>query len=301
MGGLLGGQSKDQTTTSQFEYPQWVKEASRNIYGAAETAAERPYPLYDSARIAPKNPDQEASFDLARRNVGNWQPYAGMAAASGVNAVTPVGSEDISRYMNPYQQQVIDSTREQLYRQQGIQDIARKQASARSGGYLNEDRQFVAQNLSNESTNRLDTQMTAALKSQAFTDALDQARWQKGMSQTGAGQFLQQAGAAQNLGQGDVGALNVIGGEQQNQEQANLDLAYADFLRQFGYSQEQITYLLNTLRGTPVGNQTDTTGPVAGANPFGSALGGAATGAAISGGNPWGAAIGGGLGFLSAQ
>ena len=292
---ILGGQSSDQTTTVKF--PDWVDAASQNIYGAAETAAERPYPLYGSARIAAKNPDQKASFDLARSNVGNWQAPYGMALASGVNAVTPVGGEDISRYMNPFQEQVIDTTREELYRQQTRQDQARKDRWSKSGSYLNEDRRFVAQNLSNESTNRIDQQMTAALKSQAFSDALNQANAERNRSMSGAGQFANLSGAVQKLGQGDVGALNVIGGEQQTQEQANLDLAYADFLRQFGYPQEQINYLLSILRGTPYGSST--TAPVGEANPIASALGGAAVGGALTT-NPWGAAIGGGLGFLSA-
>ena len=113
MGSLFGGQSDDQTT--KVEFPKWVDEASQNIYGAAEQTAERPYPLYDSSRIAPLNPDQQQSFDLARSNVDNWQAPYGMALASGVNAVTPVGEQDINRYMNPYTQAVTDTTREELY------------------------------------------------------------------------------------------------------------------------------------------------------------------------------------------
>lgn len=294
MGSIFGGQSKDTTTT--VKYPKWVDQAAQQTFGQAQQAAGRPYPTYDYARIAGFNPDELASFNLARSNTGNWQPAYGAAFSSALGATQPVGQQDISAYMNPYTQDVINTTLDELYRQNNRQLIDTRAAMAKRGSYLNEDRRGVIENLQNESTNRIAAQTTAALQSQAFSEALAQANAQRNRQLSAAGQFQNLAPIAQTLGQGDVAGLNVIGGQQRQLEQQNLDLAYSDYLRQFGYPQEQIDYLLNALRATPYGQST--TSPQAAANPFGSALGGGLAGYAVAG-NPWGAAIGGGLGFLS--
>ena len=54
---------------------------------------------------------------------------------------------------------------------------------------------------------------------------------------------------AQQLGLTGAGALQQVGATQQGQAQKNLDVAYADFLRQQGYPQEQINNMVATLGG----------------------------------------------------
>lgn len=72
-----------------------------------------------------------------------------------------------------------------------------------------------------------------------------------------------------NLGFGDAAALLGIGQQQQGMNQANLDLAYQDFLRQQGYPVDQLQ-LRNGLLAGPVGStttsstSTDNTGQVVG-------------------------------------
>jgi hypothetical protein len=58
---------------------------------------------------------------------------------------------------------------------------------------------------------------------------------------------------AQRLGLTGAGALGSVGALQQQQGQRNLDVAYADFLRQQGYEQEQINNLLSTFKGVATG------------------------------------------------
>jgi len=57
------------------------------------------------------------------------------------------------------------------------------------------------------------------------------------------------AGTAQTLGLNGAGALNAVGTQEQTQTQKNLDTAYADFLRQQGYPQEQIDKQIATMKG----------------------------------------------------
>jgi hypothetical protein len=63
---------------------------------------------------------------------------------------------------------------------------------------------------------------------------------------------------AQSLGLTGAGALSGVGALEQGQGQKNLDVAYADFLRQQGYPQEQINNMINTFKGVATGIPTAT-------------------------------------------
>jgi hypothetical protein len=81
-----------------------------------------------------------------------------------------------------------------------------------------------------------------------------------GLAQTQQAQQLAASGAlsnlgarAQELGLTGAGAIGNVGALQQQQGQKNLDVAYADFLRQQGYEQEQINNMLKTFQGVASG------------------------------------------------
>ena len=62
--------------------------------------------------------------------------------------------------------------------------------------------------------------------------------------------------------QGDIEAaklLEQVGKDIQAGKQADLDLAYEDFVRQRDFPKEQLTYLSSILRGVPVQPSTETT------------------------------------------
>lgn len=75
----------------------------------------------------------------------------------------------------------------------------------------------------------------------------------------GAEQLAGLGAKAQELGLAGAGALGQVGATQQGQAQKNLDLAYADFLRQQGYPQEQINNMVTTLGGLKGAVPTATT------------------------------------------
>lgn len=64
-----------------------------------------------------------------------------------------------------------------------------------------------------------------------------------------ANQLGNLSGLAQQYGLTGAGALTGVGTAQQANVQQNYDVAYADYLRQKGYPQEQITAMLSTLNG----------------------------------------------------
>lgn len=72
---------------------------------------------------------------------------------------------------------------------------------------------------------------------------------QTGQQLAGAEQLAGLGAQAQQLGLTGAGALGQVGAQQQGQAQKNIDVAYADFLRQQGYPQEQIDNMVKTLGG----------------------------------------------------
>jgi len=75
---------------------------------------------------------------------------------------------------------------------------------------------------------------------------------------TGAQQLAGLGEDAQRLGLVGAGALGNVGALQQGQGQKNLDVAYADFLRQQGYPQEQVNNMVAALKGVATAVPTAT-------------------------------------------
>ena len=277
-----GGDSKPQTVVQQTqqELPAWVTKGGEDLYLESKPLANRDFPAYPVAdRIAPFNQDQGASFDLARGNVGSYQDLFGQAVQGVGAGAQAVGQTDIDQYMNPYTQNVIDTTTAEINRQYDRDKINRNSSMAKRGSYLNEDRRAAIDQLGEESRNRVVAETVARLQSGAFGQALGQANIEKGKQTAAGSQYAQLAPLNQQLGYADVGALQGIGDVQQAQEQRERGLAYDEFTNQFNYPQEQLNWLLGVLRGAPQPVNTTTTSDqlIAQPNPFAQALGGVAT------------------------
>lgn len=250
--GFSGSSSNTSSSSeSQTQLPAWVQREGEQLFYQAKDVANRPYPLYNQPRIAGFTPDQQAGFEVTRGNVGSWSPAFHAAIMGTGQASAPVGAQDIDRYMNPYTQQVIDTTLGEMDRQHQRDTIGRHGAMAQRGSYLNEDRRAVIDNLARESTERVKAETAARLRSQGFQNALGQANVDRARMMQGAGQFQQLAPLRSQLGAMDAQQLQEIGQQQQAQQQDILSLDYDDFLRQFYYPQEQINYLQSALGATP--------------------------------------------------
>lgn len=75
---------------------------------------------------------------------------------------------------------------------------------------------------------------------------------------SGANTMAGLAGMSQQYGLTGANAVQGVGAQQQGLDQKNLDTAYADFLRQQGYPQDQIAQMLNVFKGTSTGVPTAT-------------------------------------------
>jgi len=183
-----------------------------------------------------------------------WLTQAGQAATSAMQATGPGA---ISAYMNPYIQQVADTTMTDLNRQFGAQQAQQQQRQIQSGGFAGSASRGAVMDAE---LARAQGDATAKAMSGLYAGGFDTAA---GLAQQAAGTQAGIAGGLGSLGQmaqqgvmGDVGGLFQMG-EAQRQIEAAQNLA------QYQTPFYGLGQYAGALRGTPnVGTQYQTPNPI---------------------------------------
>lgn len=244
-----GAQMPDVTTTQtqSTTTPSWYTDYLQNVATTGSAAA-------DQAKFVGIQPMQQQSYDLAKSNVGNYQPTLNVgtgALSSAVGSAAPLAAANpyltsaanptyntVQNYMNPYTQEVVGQIGD-LAQQNIMQNVApQANAGIVGSGQFGSQRgaQALGQTLANYGQQTTAAQTGALQKgySEAMTQAARDAALQAQIGST-AGQLAsagQQnltnmalaggtlATTTQNLGLGDVNALNTLGTQQQQIAQA---------------------------------------------------------------------------------
>ena len=253
--------------------------------GEAQTAAgllDRPLGL-PGIQIAGTDPLTARAAQLGEEMVGQAQPFlqgaadqslaAQQALTSGLGFLQP---ESISRFQNPFQDQVIDVALRELDRQADMRRAGADAAAVRSGAFGG-SREGVQRAETERGLQQVKGDTLSRLLSQGFGQAL-KASQEAGRLSGGLGQaFGTLAGTTsdigrlqQALGQADISQLTQLGALRQRQQQAELDAQRANLLQQ---AQEPFTRLQlgqNLLQGMPSASipSTFTQATQPAANPF---------------------------------
>jgi hypothetical protein len=273
----MGG--KTSTTTQQVQIPQEVLDRYNAVNAQAQSVAQTPFQIYStdpSKFVAQLNQQQLTGIGNVNAAAGAYQPYIGEATdatRSGMAAAMP-GQLEIDKYMNPYQQQVIDATMKQMA-QANEQAQSGALGTAISSGAFGGDRAGIAAaNLANQQGLSMGSTL-AGLNAQNYSQALQTAQQQQGLNlgaeQANLARLLsggqQMAGLgqmAQGLGlQGAEAQINA-GTLGQQTEQAGLSALYNQFQQQQAYPFQVAQFLANIAMGTGAlsGSTTTTTQPV---------------------------------------
>jgi hypothetical protein len=249
----------------------------------AEAESKREYTPYEGQRLADENADTLRSREMARAAAEGGIPGLTQAAtgtASGMNRALQgmdfqsqdFGSAQAQQYMSPYIQNVLD-----VQKNQAVLDFQRQQAgrdaSAVDAGAFGGSRGAVQQGLANEALQRQLGEIQATGQQKAFEQAQQQfgadrdarmAAEKMGLSaaESLSGQSAQLAALGEKARAGDIESaqlLEKIAKDRYAREQAGLDLAYEDFVRQRDMPREDLTFLSSILRGVPVQPSTETT------------------------------------------
>jgi len=281
-----GGSRPQQPTEQnivQSSLPKYFEPYAIDMIKRAESESKREYTPYEGQRLADENTDTARSREIARSVAEGGIPGLTQATggtAAGMNrALQSMGfqSQDFDtaqaqKYMSPYLQNVLD-----VQKNQAILDFQRQQAgrdaSAVQAGAFGGSRGAVQQGLASEALQRQLGDIQATGQQKAFEQAQQQfgadrearlAAERQGLSaaESLSGQSAQLAALGEKARAGDIESaqlLEKIAKDRQAREQAGLDLAYEDFVRQRDMPREDLTFLSSILRGVPVTPSTETT------------------------------------------
>jgi hypothetical protein len=285
-----GGGGGDATQTQVVDLPGWAKPtAERSLARAEALTTDRPFQTYGQfAQQQGMDPTQVAGFSglqqQAFQGAGQLQPSAatrvGMGLA-GTAAGRALGTQyspyatgqfgaQAEQYMDPYLQNVVGIQQREAQR---ASEMLRNQnqAQAVGQGAFGGSRQAI---IEAERQRNLGTQM-GDIQARGLQDAFTRAQQQfnaeqqlreqsrqygAGLGLQGLQTALQGAGQLGQLGtqefaqQKDIlGLQGQMGAQQQAQEQALINARMQDFAAQQRYPYQQLEFMSNILRGTPMG------------------------------------------------
>lgn len=291
-GGGGGGGGGSSTSTQVVDLPEWAKPTAQKQLGLAESVTDinkNPFQSYgDFATKKGMDPTQVAGFtglqNKAFTGAENLQPSGaigagmGLAGAAGMQALgtqynpyaTGQFGAQAGQYMDPYMQNVVGIQQREAQRASEMQRN-QNQAQAVQQGAFGGSRQAIVEA---ERQRNLGTQM-GDIQARGLQDAYTRGQTQfnteqqlreqsrqygAGLGMQGLQTALQGAGQLGQLGgqqfgqQKDViGMQNQMGTQQQQQEQALINARMQDFQAQQRYPYQQLEFMSNILRGTPMG------------------------------------------------
>lgn len=306
---LFDGKPPPSVTTygsSSTNVPSWLSDYTQGLLARANTVAAEPYTPFGGPRVADFSPLQSQAQGLAQTQAGQWQNPLNQAGA-GLNKVTngpgalataspylsgATGSytDQVSKYMNPYTQNVIDRSTELANRnltEKLLPSI--KSNFIKSGAYGSAGQQRAVGQALRDTTDNVQSQANAAL-ADSYTQGAGQFNAEANRNLQGgqlAGSLYGQdmsnllqgsqglgalAQMRSQLGTQDIQNLAAAGADQQTQQQRNLDTAYGDFQAQRDYPKSQTDWLSSIIRGLPSQGQNTTStqqGPASAYQPSG--------------------------------
>jgi len=213
----MSGGGGPQTVTNKTEIPEWVQAAGqRNLSAAYDVSQFMPGP-YEGQRVAAMSPGQVNTIGSIANNYAMAQPAFAqaqqMAATSGAYQPSQVSagqlsSTDLSPYMNPYTQSVLNASLDTLnqQRQTGLNAAQEAANKARAFGG---SRLGIQEGVVNAAAQQQAGQLAAQLNAQNYTQA--QAAAQADMARRMESQRLNQAAGISGAGLGIQGAQTLGG------------------------------------------------------------------------------------------
>lgn len=301
----MGGTDVQTSTQSQntTQLPPWINNAAQQNYAYAQNVATQPLQQYQGQLVADMGPQTQQAINAAASggNAGQDQYNAAQAAYQGVigqqpQTITPntLSGANLSSYMNPYTQSVINQTLPIMQQNLGVQQ-AGNAANAVGQGAFGGSRLGVQQGVTQAQGALGMAQMAAQLNQANYGQAVQGAQYDisNNLAAQQANQNAQQNQALLNLqaGQGltNLGTaaqqnqvrnfteLTTAGQLEQQQAQNQINANYQQYQQALGYPYQQLGVLQSALGMTPYGTSntgSSTSQTQTSANPLEVALGG---------------------------
>ena len=245
-----------QTQVQQSEFPSELKPFISDIFGKAqaiqEQREEEGFQAFEGPLQAQFDPAQTRAFERIEQIPGATQPLFEEATTLAREATrSPTDPQEVASFMNPFLRNVTDIQKREAERVADVeeQNLA---AQAAQAGAFGGSRAAVQQGIAGQGLQDKLAEIQAVGQQKAFEQAQQQfqrdreaqlAAERQGLSaaESLSGQSAQLAALGEKARAGDIEAaqlLEKIAKDRQAREQAGLDLAYEDFVRQRDFPRE---------------------------------------------------------------
>ena len=265
--GTSFGYTNTNSNSTQTPAPQ-AMQAYTNVLNQAQNVASKPYAPYTGQLVAPLTADQQAAFQGVENMQGAMQPYVQSAQDlinSAVNYSNPsnFNQQSVSRYFNPYQQNVINATMANM-NEMNQEQQNQLTGNAIMAGAMGGDRTGIARAELGRQQDMVNAQVLANLQNQGYQNAVNEYNQQQqtavNAAQTGATNTGQLGALNQNALLQQNQALLGVGGQQQAQQQAVDTANYNQYLTAQNYPYAQTGWLSGVVGsiGPQMGGTTNT-------------------------------------------
>jgi hypothetical protein len=255
-------------TSTQTQVVREAPEIEALKLGLMKSAQALPMPDLPAYQIAGMSPGQENAINRGLAGIGAYQPYMDQASQGYTGAQQTLSGAmerfqpgQVSEFMSPYQQQVIDAAMANINRQ-GALARQNLQAQAVKSGAFGGSREGVQRAELQRGLSETQNSTIANMLNQGYQAAMQQAQQafeaQQGRQMQGAqlgGQLAQGIGALgglqQQLGQQDVTFQYGLGQQQQGQQQRELDALRATELQAAYQPYQQLGFISDIYKGAP--------------------------------------------------
>jgi len=225
--------SKKTKSTKKYSPAGFIEEGAKSALGKAQQWADTPYSAYQGDRVAGLSPNEQMAADLAAEGAGDY-------AAPLAEARQRFSEADISAYMNPYTDQVINPALNDLAKQQASRRNQQAGALSSAGAYGSRAALQLAE--SDSLADQDAARMAGDLRYKSFEGAAD--RWQSDQNR-----ILASIGVEQRAKMGDYQRLMGTGEVQRYVEQAQKDFDYQQFVEERDWGGKQAALLTDVLQG----------------------------------------------------
>ena len=294
------------------EIPKELAPFYKDILGKSQAlyndSVSQGYQPYTGPSLAEFTPEQQQAFTGIAGLQGQQAPVYQEAMGMTREAATPITTEEITEYMNPYQQAVVDIEKREAQKQYQSQVVPQLAAKAAMAQPFGGSRQAILEGMAADTQQRLLGDIQAKGSAQAYQDSVNLLTQQRAQQGNAAGQLATMAPNQFKTQLAEFGALQGVGEEKQKLSQQALNEAYGQYLKEQEYPFQQLGRYQSVVTGAPISQREYVPPTPAGPSATNQLLGGlgslASTYGAFGGFSPGGfmgmsnASSGGGIGQL---
>jgi hypothetical protein len=255
-----------QSQTSEFpaELKPYIKDVLSKSQAIQEKRESEGYIPYEGPQIAEFTPEQEQAFTGIQGMVGQGQTYFDPSAQLAASSARAPTDQEISGYMSPYMQQVVDIQKREAERQGDVSQQQLATQAVGAGGFGG-SRMAI---LEAEQNRNLQTQLgdiQARGTAAAYEDAQARLAAQRQRELAGSAQFMNLGTTAPQQQLKELTAVEAIGAQKQAQSQQALNIAKDAFGREQTFPEQTLQQYQSVIRGFPLdanlSRQTQTVTP----------------------------------------